>query len=152
MTCNKGLWPESNRWAIKCNFEKWWKGKVTHMSLPTISSLRTIKRKRGKSASLRELDAWWKSKWTMSWVVPFTWMQVSEAVQGQTLNVETHLELEGSCLHQCLSKQPAVLLSCNSTTMCTQIHRRSVYIKKPYINTIWQYWHTKAEAEIVRRS
>lgn len=54
----------------------------------------------------------------------FTWMQVSEAVQGQTLNVETHLELEGGSLDECLSEQPAVLLSCDSTSIYIRAHIR----------------------------
>lgn len=28
-----------------------------------------------------------------------TWMKVSEAVQSQTLNIETNLELQRDCLH-----------------------------------------------------
>lgn len=48
-------------------------------------------------------------------------MQVSEAVQSQTLNIETDLELERGGLDQCLSKQPAVLLACNSTGMYKHI-------------------------------
>lgn len=44
----------------------------------------------------------------------FTWVQVAEAVQSQTLNVQTHLQLDRDGLDECLGKQPAVLLSCNS--------------------------------------
>ena len=41
-----------------------------------------------------------------------TWVEVGEAVQGQTLGVETHLQLERGCLDQRVSQQPAVLLPC----------------------------------------
>lgn len=63
-------------------------------------------------------------------VLPFTWMQVSEAVQSQTLNVETHLELERRCLQQRLSEQPAVLLSCNSTDICKHTHQQIIRNQK----------------------
>ncbi|TNN64773.1 hypothetical protein EYF80_024968 [Liparis tanakae] len=39
--------------------------------------------------------------------------QVGEAVQSQTLDVETHLELKSGRLDQSLSQQPAVFLSCD---------------------------------------
>lgn len=52
-------------------------------------------------------------------VLLFTWMQVGEAVQSQALDIEAHLELKRSCLHQGLSQQPAVLLPCNRTTTHT---------------------------------
>lgn len=45
-----------------------------------------------------------------------TWVQVSEAVQSQALNVETHLELDRDRLDECFCEQPAVLLSCHSTS------------------------------------
>lgn len=54
-------------------------------------------------------------------------MQVGEAVQSQTLNVETHLQLERCCLDQCLRKQPAVLLSCDSTRMHKHRHIRALW-------------------------
>lgn len=56
-----------------------------------------------------------KQVYKLLWVVLFTWMQVSEAVQSQTLNVETHFKLERGGLDERLSEQPAVLLTCNST-------------------------------------
>lgn len=66
------------------------------------------------------------------WVVLFTWMQVSEAVQGQALNIETHFKLERGGLDECLGEQPAVLLTCNSTGT------NMTHIREQDINTIWQ--------------
>ena len=51
-----------------------------------------------------------------------TWVQVSEAVQSQALNVETHLELDRNRLDECLCEQPAVLLSCHSTSTNMRCH------------------------------
>lgn len=64
--------------------------------------------------------------------VVFTWVQVSEAVKSQALKVETHLELERDGLDECLSEQPAVLLSCNSADTYTGTDIRK---QGPQLNT-----------------